>query len=239
MSFSTTWAPTGSILGHLSISHDIGDRKRLERQALQITAKCQRIGQELHDDACQELLGVSLMVGSLSEMLTNLGLRQATLAENIKMRLQRAIENIQTICNGLIPVDIDKDGLIIAFDNLANRVEHMGGPQCAFQYHEPIIIDDKVTANGLYGIAREAVNNAVRHGHARHVRIDLGTEHDSLVLRIEDDGIGIPSPIREHAGLGLRIMHHRADIIGARLSVAALPGGGSEVSCVLRNRSAM
>jgi signal transduction histidine kinase len=90
-----------------------------------------------------------------------------------------------------------------------------------------------MTATHLYLIAQEAAHNAVKHALPRNVRISLHSDH-RLVLRVQDDGVGIP-PGAE-MGLGQRIMRNRAEIIGATLTIEPARPGGTVVNCVLPRR---
>ena len=88
------------------------------------------------------------------------------------------------------------------------------------------------TATNLYHIAQESVHNAVRHAESQNISIELASKGDMLALRVRDDGRGIPdSPNGD--GMGLRIMHHRAEVIGGRLDIQQADGGGTLVTCRL------
>jgi signal transduction histidine kinase len=108
--------------------------------------------------------------------------------------------------------------------------------------HEPRIGDD-TTATHLYRIAQEAVSNAIRHGKAKHITIELNASSDKLVLAVRDDGIGLPhrppsSNIAPHndtqTGIGLQTMRYRAHIIDGVLELRPRPRGGTLVSCTIR-----
>jgi signal transduction histidine kinase len=89
----------------------------------------------------------------------------------------------------------------------------------------------------IFRIIQEAVNNAVRHGRARHVAVSLKPKKGRLTLTISDDGLGMPDDIGEKKGLGLSIMHHRARMIGADLVIKNNPKGGTSVICQLAHAS--
>jgi signal transduction histidine kinase len=178
------------------------------------------------------------MIGALTETLTRLELPEAQLAEKIQSGIREVIAQVQAICRGLIPVEITAAGLNNALQELVDRVRESTGLDCVLRCHDSATVDDDVTANELYRIAQEAVNNAVNHAGARHVQIFLGVVRDLIILNICDDGIGIQLPPTGTAGMGLRIMRYRADRIGAQLRVECARGGGSLVSCILvRNDS--
>jgi signal transduction histidine kinase len=102
--------------------------------------------------------------------------------------------------------------------------------ECDFSCEAAVSLDESGTATHLYRIAEEATRNAVRHGRARRIELKLSIEGSGLVLAVRDFGSGLPAPSARGQGLGLRIMAHRAAIIGATLSVEAQPAGGTLVT---------
>ena len=82
----------------------------------------------------------------------------------------------------------------------------------------------------LYRIVQEALHNAVEHGHARQVWIDLGFNHQNLVLTIRDDGKGFDAST-DSDGMGLRIMQYRAQCIGGSCEVQSNCAKGTIVTC--------
>jgi len=226
------------VLQHLPT---LGNSALLEAEALDIAVQeRRRIGQELHDNTAQELTGLGLMVDSLAESLARLQLPELQLAGNIQRGLKEVITKVQAICRGLIPVEVDAAGLTAALEQLAERVKETTGLDCVLRCHDSTTVDNNLTANELYRIAQEAVNNAVNHAGARHVQIFLGVVRDLIVLNICDDGVGIqPPPIGPPPGMGLRIMRYRADRIGAQLRIECARGGGTLVSCILVRNNAV
>jgi signal transduction histidine kinase len=98
---------------------------------------------------------------------------------------------------------------------------------------------DRKTKEQLYLIAREAVNNAARHAQAKHVRVQLTGNETEWTLRIEDDGKGLPQsqpsglrpqPSSFVPGMGIRIMRHRARLIGAGFTISSAPDEGTCVT---------
>ena len=90
------------------------------------------------------------------------------------------------------------------------------------------------TASHLFRIAQEAVRNAVKHAHPKHVDIVLAADGRTLTLTVSDDGSGLPRR-RRGPGMGLRIMAHRAEMIRGEFEVESgldrrnpreLPGPG-------------
>ena len=101
--------------------------------------------------------------------------------------------------------------------------------------------DDPASPIQLYRITQEAITNAVRHGRAKNIYIDLVEVEGRVILTVEDDGLGIDHaapPTAAAPGLGVRTMRHRARMIGATLAIEPADGGGTIVTCKLPARPA-
>jgi signal transduction histidine kinase len=149
--------------------------------------------------------------------------------------LRRSQRELRAVLRGLLPVAVDSAGLMAALSDLSDRTMQERKVTCTFDCPEPVSVVDNLEATQLYFIAQEAVHNAVKHAQARNVRITLGKADASLVLRVQDDGIGMPAST-ELQGLGLRIMRNRAAILGARLTIEPAEPTGTVVTCVLARR---
>jgi two-component system, LuxR family, sensor kinase FixL len=98
-------------------------------------------------------------------------------------------------------------------------------------------VGDGLAASHLFRIAQEAVTNAVRHGKARRVWIELAARKDGLRLQVRDDGVGLPRNLAPGQGMGLRTMRYRAEVIGAQLALKSRPGRGTIVRCLAPTRA--
>jgi signal transduction histidine kinase len=132
-----------------------------------------------------------------------------------------------------MPVEVDPEGLRVALEELAARTSEQSGTLCKLDCTGPVEVANAVTATHLFRIAQEAVSNALRHGHARNIHIALSAEADTLTLSVRDDGVGLPGPLDETRGLGVRIMRNRAGLIGGTLTIGPSEGGGTLVTCIL------
>jgi signal transduction histidine kinase len=77
------------------------------------------------------------------------------------------------------------------------------------------------------------VRNAVKHGKAKNIVVQLEALDDGIALRVRDDGVGLPENRERGEGMGLRIMAHRASMIGGTFDAKRHPEGGTIVSCEL------
>src|SRR5213075_1913650 len=124
---------------------------------------------------------------------------------------------------------------ITALQDLVDReIWHI---PCRLEVKPYFHIEDDTMAGELYRIAREAVINANKHSEARQIVIRLERAGSEMVLRVIDDGVGLPSDPKTKRGLGAHIMGYRARLIGARLEIDSPKGRGTRVSCYLPNNA--
>jgi signal transduction histidine kinase len=126
----------------------------------------------------------------------------------------------------------ESQGLMSALKRWAVEVEDVFRISCQFRCESPVLIDDPIMSTHLYRIAQEAVNNAIRHGHATEIAITLSAGNGEGSLLIEDDGSGVRDTAANHAGMGLQIMNYRARMIGGSLVVQKRKTRGTRVKCV-------
>jgi signal transduction histidine kinase len=207
---------------------------RLTGGVLETAAREQnRIGQELHDSVGQELTGLGLMAGALAQKLTAQAPAEAELAAKIAAGVERTHQQVRNLSFGLAPVELDPEGLRAALEELAARTRDQTGTACTFEAVGQIHVDDAVTATHLFLIGQEAVNNALRHGRAQSICLTLHGDRRALTLTIADDGVGIPVPLNEQKGLGIRLMRYRAGLVGGTLTIEPAAKGGSRVTCIV------
>ncbi|HEY6167370.1 MAG TPA: PAS domain S-box protein [Verrucomicrobiae bacterium] len=214
--------------------HDLSERKQLEREALEASAREQRrIGQDLHDGLGQHLAGIELMGRVLAQSLEKVSKPHAAQAAKLAGHVREALKQARGLARGLTPVQVDAHGLMVALQELAAGAEEMFQVKCVFKCDHPVSVPDNAVATHLYRIAQEALSNAVRHGRAKRIALVLTATPSRLVLSVHDDGCGIPQPLPPGRGLGLRIMQYRAGVIGGSLAIQREKTGGTAVICTV------
>jgi PAS domain S-box-containing protein len=223
---------TGRNSHWLIIFRDITERKRLEREILEISdQERRRIGQDLHDGLCQHLAGIELMSQVLQQKLATKSKAEAARAGEIARHVREAIGQTRSLARGLSPVTLESEGLASALRELAANTEKMFGIMCRVECLQTVPSATAATGMHLYRIAQEAVSNAIKHGKATEVVIRLQSASERLVLNIMDNGSGFPKVMPRNDGMGLRIMRYRAGMIGGLLSIEQNHAGGTVVSC--------
>jgi two-component system, LuxR family, sensor kinase FixL len=212
---------------------DITERKRLEREIIEISNReQQRIGQDLHDGLCQELAGIELMCQVLKQKLAAKSKAESTQVGEIARHIRDAISHTRRLARGLSPVELETNGFMSALHELAAHMQKLFRVECRFECAAPVLIRDNVAATHLYRVVQEAVNNAVKHGKAGRILISLKLAGDKIALTVTDDGVGFASGAQTGAGMGLHTMKYRAGVVGAMLEVRSAAGAGTTVACL-------
>lgn len=223
----------------LEIATDITESKeaqatirRLESQIMEIgEQERQRICHELHDGLGQVLTGTAFMCKALAGKLAAASRPEADQASLIADMINQSIAETRLLARGLHPVEDTEDGLPSALNALSEMVTNKLSVACQLHASSHFQSIGHEAANHLYRIAQEAVNNAIKHGQAKHITIELGKTDDRGYLSIQDDGQGFDpcSTSWEDAGMGLQIMQHRARMLDGELEIVSAPGQGCRV----------
>lgn len=222
---------TGHAAAHRSLQNEMEERRRLEREMGRISdEESRRLGQEVHDGVCQQLTGALLRCQTLERRLDS-G-RDVTLEDlnTLSSLLGEAIDEAHAVAKGLCPLEPSPGALSPALRTLAKRTQTATGVRCDFAVTGDVSVVDPAVAQHLYRIAQEAISNASRHAHASRIVVELKNCGDRLVLRVEDDGTGLPAELPSE-GLGLRTMAYRAQILDGKITVGAGSNGGTSVVC--------
>ena len=223
---------TGQVYRIVGIAEDITERKRLEKEILDISDRERhRIGQDIHDGLCQHLAGTAFAVTSLEQTLAAVHSSQVTEVRKIAQLMDQAITEARHIAQGLSPVELDPQGLMAALEQLAANVSRLFDVNCTFSCQRAVPVRDNAVAMELYRIAREGVNNAIKHGKPKHIWVALTSVNDRVNLTVEDDGVGIPEVREDGEGMGLHIMAYRARMIGGLLDIQRQAARGTIVTC--------
>jgi PAS domain S-box-containing protein len=217
----------------ISISmRDITERKRLEQEILDVGAReRQSIGRDLHDGLGQELTGVALMLRGLASQIQQRCPDLIDKLNEVVGHVNESIETARTLARGLLPVRGETGGLPFALRALAERSRDLYGLEVNFRAEVSREFEfNETNASHLYRITQEALTNAARHGRATLVDISLRASANVFSLRITDDGEGVARAAASSAGMGLKIMKYRADMIGARFNIEANHPHGTVVT---------
>jgi len=217
-----------------ALTEEMEERQRLEAEILEIGEQERRaVGRDLHDSLGQHLTATALAGQVLEQKLTARALPEAADARKVVDLIEDGVELTRRLARGLHPLEISADGFVTSLGELAVVVADRFNVRCQCECEQPVPINDGTKATHLYRIAQEAVTNAVKHGHPRHILIRLSRSSAGIHLAVIDDGDGLPEQLPQTDGMGLRIMAHRARILGGTFVVSRGATGGTVVTCTV------
>ncbi|MCX5799695.1 MAG: PAS domain-containing sensor histidine kinase, partial [Proteobacteria bacterium] len=209
---------------------DVTEKKTLEKEILIIGEReRQKIGQDLHDDLAPHLIGIEVMSELLKKKLQENSVPSTGEVEKIRSLIEQAIQKTRRLSRGLCPVFLADHGLESLLQEMASNINEVYGITCRFHYQRSILIDDISICTHIYYIVHEAIYNAIRHGKADRITIDLLYENNIVTLTTADNGIGIQHH-EDPQGMGLKIMNFRANMIGADLTISSNQNKGTRVT---------
>ncbi|HEX5218404.1 MAG TPA: ATP-binding protein [Verrucomicrobiae bacterium] len=222
-------------MAHEQLLADIIERKRLEGEiAKAVEAEQLRLGGELHDGLAQEVTGATMILYTLQKQMAETSPAYAQKLHEVQKMLLKTVTQARNLASGFYPVELEKHGLGVALQQLAQRTQESFGISCVVEAdRQPPKESKNATAIQLFRVAQEAVHNATKHSRAAHILIRLTVDHDALRLTVKDDGVGLRPKRQQSGGMGMRIMQHRMGLIGGKLEVRNADGGGVVVSCAL------
>jgi two-component system sensor histidine kinase DegS len=194
----------------------------------------QRLAQDVHDGPAQALSNAIFQVEFIERQLDRDPAGARSEIRYLRDLLRRELGDVRAFITQLRPPLLDEIGLYGAIRDQASTLESSTGARVDVDLAAPPEGLDDTQQTVILRIAQEALQNVRRHADAQHIGIATRLEGSGWVLEIVDDGRGFdPGLVSEGAGrsFGLRFMRERAELIGARLEVAARPSAGTRV-CV-------
>jgi signal transduction histidine kinase len=206
--------------------------RRLEQEIVRTSEREQmRIGRDLHDGICQNLAVIECAAECLRSKLEADGIPQVKTATVIQKLVKETMADARNLSRGIFPVQMDGDGLPAALNDLVATTNQLRQASVTFEVSDYVLIGDPAIAMHLYRIAQEALSNAVRHANALHVSVRIAYQGGAFAITVADDGCGYRTDAANSAGMGLRTMQYRAQLIGARVTIHSVPSRGTCVSC--------
>lgn len=212
------------------LEREVAERARLEREVIESCAHEQRrIAYDLHDGVGQQLVGIALSAKLLEEQLRPHRPAEAEKASAIVRLANEAARQARLTARSLEGTDGVGD-LKTALESLASNISENSRVRSTVRANGASLPVSGPVAAQLYRIAQEAARNAVEHGAAREVLIQLTFGRRDVLLTVQDDGEGFNNKAKGQ-GMGLRIMRYRAQCIGGSCEIQTGPGKGTTVHC--------
>jgi signal transduction histidine kinase len=183
-----------------------------------------RIERDLHDGAQARLVALGMSLGLAEQKLAADPLAARALVTEARLGAQEALRELRDLARGIHPPVLTDRGLGAAVAALADRSA------------VPVSVHDSLglrpapaVETAAYFVAAEALTNAVKHARATRVEVRIEIVHRTLVLEVEDDGVGGADP----GGSGLTGIRRRVQALDGTVSLDSPPGGPTVVRAEL------
>ena len=226
---------------NLELSREIKERKRAEAELRSLAAKVlkvqdeerRRIARDLHDGVGQTIAGALMALAEVRSELSlpaecESGLRQ------VEDMLQHGSREVRTVSHLLHPPLLDESGLMSAIRWYAEEFSKRSKIAVTLELEEKWNRLTQEIETAVFRIVQEALTNVYRHSKAEVARIEIMSDEESLLLKIKDNGKGIPANTLSEApngktGVGLASMRERATLLGGTFCICS-DGNGTTVS---------
>lgn len=206
------------------------ENARLYRQAQQLAAlsERQKLARELHDSVSQALYGIILGTRTAAAKLHKNPTEAQEALDYVLSLSEGGLHEMRALIFELRPESLENEGLVAALTRQAEMLDMRHGIQVTSSFpDEPDIpLEAKET---LYRIARESIQNTIKHADAHKVTLRLAVTKEAVILEIQDDGRGFdPSqPFPGH--LGLQSMRERAEQMNGSFDVQSSTKKGTRI----------
>jgi len=186
----------------------------------------ERIAMDLHDTVIQQLFAIGLSLEATARRSQD---------TEIEHRLHSAVEDLDATIKHIRSTIFTLASAMSAVSGVRDRILAVVAETGATLPSRPVVLFDgpvdaslgSGAADDLVAATRELLSNVVRHAHATSVEIAVVVDRADVLLKVEDDGVGLGGGDRSQAGLGLRNLATRAERLGGSLTYTDREGGGT------------
>ena len=201
-----------------------------------VAAERNRLARELHDSVTQSLYSLTLFTEAARQMAEDARYEgiERQIGQIGRIGLQ-ALKEMRLLVYELRPPELKVEGLVRALRQRLEAVEGRAGVEARV-----VVVDadefgrlPRDVELGLYRIAQEALNNALKHAAATTEVVHLRKANGRVELEVVDDGLGFqPEAVRDRGGMGLESICQRAEGLGGTATIRSAPGEGTSVKVV-------
>lgn len=217
------------------LARDVTGRKQLEKDLINASElERRRMGRDLHDDLCQRLAATKIKCEIFTEEIKRGGPPDVAKATELCEFIGQAATLCRGVARTLVPVDLAGEGLMVALDRLVKTTEALHEVPCFFHCPHSVMVESTSTAVHLYRITQEFLSNAMRHGKPTRVDVRLESNADFVRVEVVNDGEPFSDAGPQNEGMGLKILHFRADAISATMRIQPRNDGvpGTIATCL-------
>lgn len=210
------------------------ENSRLREKALESAARIERrrLARDLHDSVTQSLHSLTLSTQTARRQLDNHQPEVRATLEHVETSARQAVKEMRLMLYEMRLVATEEGNLVDMLRTRLEAVEQRSGIGVALVVGEKTTWQKKWEAD-LFMLAREALNNALKHAYASRVRINLTGNRKNFYMEIQDNGIGFDTSRTPSGGMGLHNMKDRCEKLGAHLQIQSTPRRGTTIRVVI------
>jgi signal transduction histidine kinase len=188
------------------------------------------LSRELHDELGGLLVAARMDVSWLEDRVATGDPEVQAHFKRVHEALQAGVEVKRRVVENLRPTLLDNLGLFPALRWQVADSCGRAGLHCTERYPPEELDLTPEASIAIFRIVQEALTNILKHARAHNVEISIESGHQALIVRVRDDGVGLPlEPRQGLRGHGLAAMRHRAAGLGGQWHVLRMTGGGTEI----------
>jgi signal transduction histidine kinase/ligand-binding sensor domain-containing protein len=196
-----------------------------QNKELAVVEERSRLARDLHDSAKQRAFAALAQIGAVGGLLKSDPRKASAALAEAETLVYEVIEELTFLIQEMYPAALKEKGLAATLREYLYEWEARNDIRVDFQAENPRRVPLNVE-QAIYRVTQEALANVARHSQARAVEVALGYYAGQVTVRIHDDGKGF-DPQTRPAGIGLRSMRERVNMIGGTLNIESRPGQGT------------
>jgi PAS domain S-box-containing protein len=211
------------------------DSDRRRQFAIAVSER-QRLMRDLHDSVSQKLYGLlALTEAAQAALEAGSEIIPTQVLSRIGENARQAVREMRLFLYEMQPIDLE-EGLVSVLHHRLAAVEGRADIKAR------LLVDDNISLPkdkeiALYFISQEALNNILRHAHAKNVSITLKQTRQNVILEVNDDGNGFDTKNVDQGGLGLRNMRDRTLKMDGKFKIASRSGKGTQISVTVPRKN--
>lgn len=216
--------------GIMYIRHVILTRKQqkdfTQKLIENIDEERSRISKDLHDDIGQSLSIIKSKINLYNSGKTNN-------LSGLDTEVGTVIEQTRNISHFLHPSFVAKLGLERSLVSLTEKTQESTGIVCSLYIKNELKNLTKETETQIYRILQECINNTIKHANATALKISIKENTSELIIKYQDNGVGIEETNSTPEGIGLLTIRERAIKINGKITVSSSQGKGYQLQLII------
>ncbi len=197
---------------------------------LSVVEERNRLARELHDAVSQTLFSAALTAEAAATLIERDPAKAKAQLDKLQELAQHARDEMRSLIFELRPAELESDGLIPTLRKHVVVLQRLYETEITLQIEGERRLNPQ-TEREIFRITQEALNNALKHAHAKKIDVALRVTRGQAAVTVCDDGVGFEPEVERTLTkrLGLVSMRERADAIRGLLEVQSAPGAGTKV----------